>query len=80
MDRCTGCCDITEIQLKMALNTIQQYSLLLEAPRITSFESMTLVAAGDDAELFCGAVGIPQPTIKWYKGEVEVNLCEFYVT
>ena len=23
MDRCTGCCDITEILLKMALNTLQ---------------------------------------------------------
>ena len=23
MDRCTGCCDITEILMKMALNTIQ---------------------------------------------------------
>ena len=30
MDRCTGCCDITEILLKMALNTIQSINQLIQ--------------------------------------------------
>ena len=49
MDMCTGCCHITEILLKMALNTIQSIKLLVTSSRsyvkVTVFEKITIVGA-----------------------------------
>ncbi|XP_052788091.1 hemicentin-1-like [Mya arenaria] len=49
----------------------------IEEPHISVYESKVLVAAGNEAILFCGADGIPKPEIHWYKGEVELKALSY---
>ncbi|XP_063057327.1 hemicentin-1 isoform X2 [Engraulis encrasicolus] len=55
--------------------THSQTSVLtyIESPTVTVVQSELLVGLGERAVMECTATGIPQPEVKWYKGESELH-------
>ncbi|KAL2089466.1 hypothetical protein ACEWY4_014154 [Coilia grayii] len=45
----------------------------IESPRVTVVQSELLIGLGETAVMECTATGIPQPEVRWYKGESELH-------
>ncbi|XP_032884067.1 hemicentin-1 isoform X2 [Amblyraja radiata] len=62
-----------------AAGTDRQASILtyIEAPKVTVVRKEILIGLGDTAVLECRASGVPEPAVKWFKGDLELNPSNF---
>ncbi|XP_036375886.1 hemicentin-1 [Megalops cyprinoides] len=62
-----------------AAGTDTQTSLLayIEAPRVTVVQSEILIGLGDTTVMECRATGIPNPEVRWYKGDLQLRPSSF---
>ncbi|XP_059503813.1 hemicentin-1 isoform X2 [Stegostoma tigrinum] len=49
----------------------------IEAPKVTVVRKEILIGLGDTSLLECKTTGIPQPEVKWFKGDLELRPSDF---
>nr|XP_036865807.1 hemicentin-1 [Manis javanica] len=61
--------------------TDKQTSILryIEAPKLIVVQSELLVALGDTTVMECKTSGVPQPQVKWFKGDLELRPSAFLI-
>ncbi|XP_063154493.1 hemicentin-1 [Candoia aspera] len=64
-----------------AAGTVKDTAVLtyIEFPRVTVVQNELLIALGDTSIMECKSTGVPLPTIKWFKGDLELRATEFLI-
>ncbi|XP_067846589.1 hemicentin-1 isoform X2 [Heptranchias perlo] len=59
--------------------TDRQASILtyIEAPKVTVVQKEILIGLGDTSVLECRTTGVPEPEVKWFKGDLELSPSNF---
>ncbi|XP_025019182.1 hemicentin-1 [Python bivittatus] len=64
-----------------AAGTVKETAVLtyIEFPRVTVVQNELLIALGDTSIMECKSSGVPPPSIKWFKGDLELRATEFLI-
>ncbi|KAM6456551.1 hemicentin-1 isoform 2-T2 [Liasis olivaceus] len=64
-----------------AAGTVKETAVLtyIEFPRVTVVQNELLIALGDTSVMECKSTGVPPPSIKWFKGDLELRATEFLI-